>query len=72
MEKKNASITETLQRAKREKDAFDVDMKAAKAERDRFREMVETRADMDDNFKVRRHTHVVVFSLFCVGRLHAR
>ncbi|CAN0222273.1 unnamed protein product, partial [Hapterophycus canaliculatus] len=48
---KNASITETLQRAKREKDAFDADMKAAKAERDRFRQMVETRADMDDNFK---------------------
>ncbi|CAM9829034.1 unnamed protein product, partial [Scytosiphon promiscuus] len=48
---KDASIHETLQRAKREKDAFDKDMKAAKADKDRFREMLETRADVDDNFK---------------------
>lgn len=30
-----------------------MDLKAAKAETARFREMLESRADVDDNFKVR-------------------
>lgn len=51
--KKDRSITETLKLARQEKDTFDRDLKAAKAEMKRFREMVESRADMDDNFKVR-------------------
>lgn len=51
--KKDGSITETLKLARQEKDTFDRDLKAAKAEMKRFREMVESRADMDDNFKVR-------------------
>lgn len=49
---KDASITESLRRARREKDAFDRDLKAAKAETLRFRQMVESKADMDNNFKV--------------------
>lgn len=50
---KDAAIAKSLQLARREKDAFDVDLKAAKAEAGRFRDMVETRADMDDNYRVR-------------------
>lgn len=36
-----------------EKDAFAADLKAARAETVRFRKMVESRADMDENFTVR-------------------
>lgn len=50
---KDAAIAKSLQLARKEKDAFDVDLKAAKTEAGRFRDMVETRADMDDDYRVR-------------------
>ncbi|CAM9806233.1 unnamed protein product, partial [Ectocarpus sp. 12 AP-2014] len=48
---KDAAIAKSLQLARKEKDAFDVDLKAAKAEAGRFRDMVETRAEMDDDYR---------------------
>ena len=50
---KNAEIAKSLQVARREKEVFDRNLAAAKAETLRFRQMVESRSDMDDNFKVR-------------------
>ncbi|CAB1121193.1 unnamed protein product [Ectocarpus sp. CCAP 1310/34] len=48
---KDAAIAKSLQLARKEKDAFDMDLKAANAEAGRFRDMVETRADMDDEYR---------------------
>lgn len=53
MLEKNAEIASNLQLARREKEEFDRNLKIAKAETLRFREMAESRSDMDDNFKVR-------------------
>lgn len=53
MKEKDGLIAKNLKLARKVKDAFDVDLKAAKAETARFREMLQSRADVDDNFKVR-------------------
>lgn len=53
MVEKNAEIAKILQLARQEKETFDRNLAAAKAETLRFREMAESRSDMDDNFKVR-------------------
>lgn len=49
---KATEIEESMRVARREKDAFDRELKAAKEETARFRGMVESRDDLDDNLKV--------------------
>lgn len=53
IKEKDDLIAKNLKLARKLKDAFDVDLKAAKKETTRFREMLQNRADVDDNFKVR-------------------
>ena len=52
MKHKNVEISESLQQARKERDALEGDLRAAKAETSRFREMLESRAAMDDDIKV--------------------
>eukprot|EP00903_Cladosiphon_okamuranus_P018813 g17304.t2 len=51
IKEKDDLIAKNLKLARKVKDAFDVDLKAAKAETARFRDMLQSRADVDDNFK---------------------
>lgn len=53
IKEKDDLIAKNLKLARKLKDAFDADLKAAKKETTRFREMLQNRADVDDNFKVR-------------------
>lgn len=50
---KDATIAENLRVARSEKETFDRELAAAREEIARFREMVESQANLDESFKVK-------------------